>query len=163
VTQPLVERLGAIRLRSDIERQRWEHSVENGDRYAPHARRRVYEAMSGSAETVLRAGFPVIIDATFLARDNRLLFRNLATRLGVPFAILDFDLPPELLRARVAARSAEGVDASEATLAVVEEQLAQQEALDAGEAQWAVRVSAPIDLAALLGVLGKFGVVSQTC
>ena len=73
------------------------------------------------------------MDATFLRKRERAAFRSLAARLGVPFAIVSCRAPESVLRARVAARSSEARDASEATLDVLEAQLRSQEALDTDE------------------------------
>jgi predicted kinase len=48
----------------------------------------------------------VIVDATWLQRAQRDAFRRLATQLGVPFTIPDFQAREETLRRRVASREA---------------------------------------------------------
>jgi len=88
----------------------------------------------------VKSGYPVIVDATFLKRSHRDRFRKLAQRLGVPFTILDFQADTVLLRARILRRSREEKDASEATLAVLDHQLADQEPLAADERPWVVTI-----------------------
>ena len=67
----LVEALGAVRLRSDVERKRLfgEQQVENtlqAGIYNQDASAATYARLNEVAETVLRAGYPVVLDATFL-------------------------------------------------------------------------------------------------
>jgi predicted kinase len=76
----------------------------------------------------------VVVDATFLTRAQRDVFRRLATQRGIPFAILAFRADAETLQRRVAQRSARADDASEADLAVLYGQLAALEPLTVGRA-----------------------------
>jgi predicted kinase len=85
------------------------------------------------ASQILRSGYDVLVDATFLTRERRGLFRRLAEAQGAAFAILVLDAPIEILRRRVVRRLAEGCDASEASLAVLEHQRSNCECLDALE------------------------------
>jgi predicted kinase len=74
-----------------------------------------------------------VIDATFLQRAQRDAFGHLAAQLNVPCTILAFRAHAETLRRRVARRSAQADDASEADLAVLHGQLATLEPLTAEE------------------------------
>jgi hypothetical protein len=156
LTQPAVAALGAVRIRSDIERKRL-HGVDalarsgsatGGGIYATGATARTYEQLQRHARSVAGAGLPVIIDATFLKREQRAAFQALARELAVPFAIVNVAAPHEALRARVAARAAHGGDASEATLAVLENQVATCEPLSAEELDYAVTADTRRDAAA---------------
>jgi predicted kinase len=69
------------------------------------------------------------VDAAFLRRRQRDAFRALAVELQVPFVILDMEAESEVLRSRILDRAAHGTDASEATLAVLEAQMRDQEPL----------------------------------
>ena len=82
------------------------------------------------ARRLLVAGWPVIVDAAFLRRAERDDFRALAAELGVGFEILHTEAPADELRRRIAGRRG---DASEATLDILEKQLAWFEPLDSGE------------------------------
>jgi predicted kinase len=64
----------------------------------------------------------VIVDATFLHREHRQIFYQLARRLEVPFRILSFDAPEPTLRQRLLRRAATAEDASEADLEVLRQQ-----------------------------------------
>jgi hypothetical protein len=75
-TQPLVEAIGAIRLRSDVERKRLfglaplekSSGQRARDLYTAEATQRTYASLAQQAAGVLQAGFPVVVDATFLRR-----------------------------------------------------------------------------------------------
>jgi hypothetical protein len=82
------------------------------------------------------------VDAAFLKRVERDAFRAMAERLEVPFAILDFRAPLEVLRSRITHRLARADDASEADLDVLEHQLAAREALTPAEMKASVAVDA---------------------
>jgi len=148
ITQPLLERLGAVRIRSDVERKRLfamdsEQSAATAPAqglYSASASERTYRRLAELAATVIGAGFPVVVDATFLQRQRRTAFHELARRLGVPFLILHCHAPEPLLRRWITERRAAGGDASDADLAVLDHQLASQEPLTAEERQWVVDI-----------------------
>ncbi|MDP2107923.1 MAG: AAA family ATPase [Rhodocyclaceae bacterium] len=119
--------LDTVRIRSDVERKRLfglaphdSSAASGGAIYTPEATTRTYARLAELAECALAAGWSVIVDAAFLKRVERDQFRALAARLGVPFAILAPTAPPEELARRIALRQN---DASEATVAVLEQQL----------------------------------------
>lgn len=130
-----------LRLRSDVERKRLyglaatqrSGSATGVGMYAVHAHRQTYTCLHTLAELLLRAGWSVVVDATFLHRADRDAFRALAQGLGVPFSILAPQATPAQLRARIQARSAHGDDASEATLEVLEQQMRTLEPLGPDE------------------------------
>ena len=164
----LVEWLGAVQLRSDVERKRLfglPAQARSGSGvaagiYTPDASRRTYQRLAELAEAVVEAGFPAIVDATFLQRTQRAAFRELAARAGVPFLVLDLQAPPAVLRRRVQARRRAGRDPSEAGLAVLEKQLRDAEPLAADEGpRLVIDATREPDRAALLRELdfGVFG------
>jgi aminoglycoside phosphotransferase family enzyme/predicted kinase len=140
-TQPLVEREGAIRIRSDVERKRLfglkpdepSRAVFGRGIYSCEATDRTYRRLADCAATVIRAGFPVVVDATFLTRRRRQRFHKLAEELGVPFRIAEFEADEATLRGRVEDRLRQGKDASEANVAVLLDQLKVRESLGADE------------------------------
>jgi aminoglycoside phosphotransferase family enzyme/gluconate kinase len=135
-THRLKETLGAIRIRSDVERKRLfglaplatSHSELNQGLYTPQASERTYHHLHQLAEHMLNAGYRVMVDATFLDWQQRQAFRALAERLNVPFILLACSADPETLRERVTKRKAQGDDAAEADSAVLEGQLANYQA-----------------------------------
>lgn len=164
-SQPLVEACAVLRVRADVERKRLfgldaqakSQSALGTGLYSPAATARTYARLAELARTVVEAGYPVLIDATFLHQAQRAEFAQLATRLGVPFAILAFDAPVADLRARVSRRSEAGTDASEADLAVLESQLRSREAFSAEELAFVLPIDthSPPDWPALLPALAR--------
>ncbi len=159
-TQALIERLGLVRIRSDVERKRLyglpplvrSAGVLPQGIYTPQASARTYARLHELARAVLTGGWPVLLDATFLRRSQRQPLIALAQELGLPCRLLVLDAPPEVLRQRVAQRQARGDDPSEADLTVLEQQLQQREPLAPEEQALAVRVDTrqPVDWAAVL-------------
>jgi hypothetical protein len=145
--------LQAVRIRADVERKRLFGLAPDADTRAPgmpdiytrEAGARTFARLEELATTVLEAGHPVVLDATFIRRGLRERFRVLAERLGVPFRILHCDAPPEELHRRVALRLAEGQDASEADEAVLVSQLAACEPPSVEERVWTLPVGAADD------------------
>jgi len=146
----LVESLGLVRLRSDVERKRLfglpaaarTASGVGAGLYAPAVTRRTYAALEGRAAAVLRAGYGVVVDATFLRRERRDRFARLARIAGCPFRIVALHAPKAVLRRRITARARAAHDASEATPAVLASQLAGNDALGGDERACTIFVDA---------------------
>lgn len=143
VSQLALERLQAIRIRSDVERKRLFglgplDSGAGRDLYTPEATARTYDRLLMLASTVLDAGFPVIVDAAFLKTSERAMFRTLAQQKDVPFVILSVTAGDAVLRERIALRQRAAQDASEADLQVLEKLGVAQEPLAEDERQRAV-------------------------
>jgi aminoglycoside phosphotransferase family enzyme/predicted kinase len=165
ITDELVGRLRALRVRSDLERKRLfgvaaEARTGSGvgqGLYVADATRRTYERLAEIADRALRHGFNAIVDATFLERAERWAFRQVAAVNGARFAILDCTAPAAELRRRIVARDKAGRDASEASLEVLEQQLARHDPLDRAERRSALRVDTrrAIQYAKLAGTLAK--------
>jgi len=68
----------------------------------------------------LGGGQAVIVDAVHAKQDEREALAVLAGEMGVPFAGLWLEAPPEVMRQRIARRTS---DASDATPAVIDAQL----------------------------------------
>lgn len=131
-------RCGAVHLRSDVERKRLQ-GLAPCERSAAPLAAGLYSAQSTQAtyaelarltQGLLEAGWPVVVDATFLQAAQRNRFRALAQECHAPLLILSCTAETDLLRARIVHRQASGVDASEADLAVLEHQLHSREPLD---------------------------------
>lgn len=150
-----------LRLRSDIERKRLfgltadatSHSDLGCGIYTAESNAQTYAHLAKISAELLMNGWSVIIDAAFLKRQQREIFRALADDFGVPFKIsacsafppgpaLDFMVPGQAFAPIVAALqqriSQRCGDASEATLAVLEQQLTQIELLDNDEIQFVI-------------------------
>ncbi|HXK55906.1 MAG TPA: ATP-binding protein, partial [Gammaproteobacteria bacterium] len=102
--------------------------------------RKTYGKLAELAEAVLQSGYSVIIDATFLERQRRDSFKQLADRLGVPIHILFFHADANVLRQRIRERQRGGSDISEADLSVLEHQLAWYAGLDKDEQSYTVTI-----------------------
>ncbi|HET9299434.1 MAG TPA: AAA family ATPase, partial [Candidatus Polarisedimenticolaceae bacterium] len=118
LAKQLAARLRAVHLRSDVERRR----LPELRAYTSRTRAMVYLHLLFCAEAALLGGLPVVVDATFVRREDRGVFRRLATRLGIPLHVVRCQAPPDVLRERIAARARAGNDPSEANLAVLEMQ-----------------------------------------
>lgn len=154
-----IESIGMIRLRSDVERKRL-HGLAPEARsgsgigtglYAEDATERTYAALEDRAELALDGGFPVVVDASFLARHQRKRFAELAARHDLPYLILDVQAPEPSLRARIEQRQG---DASEATPDVLGWQIGHAEPLDAAEPRIEVHHHEPLPTDALRTRLG---------
>jgi predicted kinase len=137
----LVELLGAVQVRSDIERKRLHRiapthnaAAEPGAGiYGARASGATYLRIRRLARDIAQAGMPVIVDAAFLQCWQRSQLQQLAHELGLPFFIIDVHATPATLRARVLERERQGNDASDAGLGVLEHQLATHEPLGTDE------------------------------
>ncbi|MFO1351683.1 MAG: AAA family ATPase [Gammaproteobacteria bacterium] len=150
VAAQLVEKLGLLRIRSDVERKRLHgltagadsHSGIGAGLYGGDATRLTYQRLSELAEQSIVAGYAVLVDATFLQRWQRDAFHELAKHLKVPFLILDLQAPREVLSERITRRRRQHDDPSEADLGVLEAQINQQEPLAAEEMGHALAIDA---------------------
>src|SRR5208282_2739027 len=88
LSQRLVEAIGGVRIRSDVERKR--APVPDGepggvgiDRglYTPAATQATYRRLAALSREVIEAGWIALVDATFLRRWQRELFYDLAIEL----------------------------------------------------------------------------------
>ena len=156
LSQALLEQVGAIRIRTDVERKRL-HGLAPTARsdattaralYSSDATRRTYDHALRLAAGVAAAGFVTIVDGTFLRRWQRDGFRALAAELGIPFVVVAFAATEATLRQRVAERARRGTDASDADLGVLEHQLRTLQSLRADEMGNTVTYDAEAPLAA---------------
>jgi hypothetical protein len=136
-----VERLQAVRLRSDVERKRLfglsplaDSRARTGlDLYSAEITQRTYARLLDLAREILQAGYTVIVDAAFLTLQERELFHRLAAELSVPFVIASLQAGSETLRTRIKQRQKAANDASEADVAVLEKLLRTHEPLSQQE------------------------------
>ena len=127
----LLQALPAIRLRSDIERKRLfglEETQPSGAAvgsgvYSEHATRAVYEHLCELAGKLVRWGYNVILDATFIARGERDRAEALAARAGVPLVLVRTEAGDAIVASRVRHRAIAGNVASEADAEVLAHQL----------------------------------------
>src|SRR5262249_49364363 len=101
--------------------------------YTADRDRQTYEHLANLARLVVGAGYTAIVDAAFLQRWQRDLLKDVATGLHVPFVIADGSAREPVVRERVVKRLGHGRDASEATIDVLEHQLAHADPLSSEE------------------------------
>lgn len=167
LSQNLLESMGAIRLRSDIERKRLfglspevpSTQETKTELYGPDTTEALYHHLWNTAQRLLSSGYTVIVDATFLKRDYRDLFRRLAEEEAVPFLILDVQSSLATLQERITTREEQRSDASEADLAVLRQQQHQQEPLGEAEQRVTINVDSeqPFDSQEVILALRKKG------
>lgn len=150
LSERLIPAIPAIRIRSDLERKRLagtlgEHhpAAYRTGLYSSSLTDRTYARLKDCAAAALTAGCNAIIDATFLKTANRKGFQDLAQRMGTRFAIVSCTADPAVLEQRIVTRSS--TDPSDATPALVREQLRAMDAFDAAEAAHVIRVETGAD------------------
>lgn len=148
----LAEKIGAIQIRSDIERKRLfgysaqettASGIDTGV-YSREAGENTYNRLAELAKVVLDAGLPVIIDAAFLKREQRDRFGQLARELAVKFTIIDFQASEQTLGLRIQQRKN---DPSEATIAVLQYQLQTAQPLSEEEKKQTITINTESDKA----------------
>jgi len=143
ISQQLINTSEMIRIRSDVERKRLFsipliNNTPNGKKsdelnagiYSPQASQQTYTKLAELALQVIDAGYTVIIDATFLKREQREPFQQLTTRLGLTYIILQTTAPLDILRQRIVSRKN---DVSDADLVILEHQFANWHPLEEDE------------------------------
>jgi aminoglycoside phosphotransferase family enzyme/predicted kinase len=148
LSERLVPFVAAVRLRSDLERKRLQEaeptpaadSAISPDLYTPARDRQIYARLLDCAESCLLGGVSVVVDAAFLNADGRERFRSLAERCGASFVILSCIADKAEMARRIASRAQENADPSEATIAVLENQLQGFVPLRADELAHVIRV-----------------------
>lgn len=135
----LVEQLGALRLRSDVERKRLFGNLDTPNNplhqgiYSPDATQKTYQHLHQQARKALQAGFPAAVDATYLKLEQREQAAAIAEECGVPLLILDCQAPDAVIAGWLAMRTDEGSDPSDATTEVITAQQANREPLSNAE------------------------------
>ena len=162
LTQPLLEIMGAIRIRSDVERKRLfginmdTRSAAGIDAgiYSAEAGIKTYQQLLLLADALLEAGITAIVDAAFLKDEQRRPFRELALKKHMPFVIVEFSAAAETLRQRIQARSQ---DVSDADLSVLEHQLATAEPVHENERSCLIEIDTEeaFDVKRLLAEINK--------
>jgi len=167
VSERLVGALGAIRVRSDLERKRLhgltpgqssQSGIETG-LYDATVTRRTYECLARYCEIGLGAGFTMIADASFLRRWQRQRFHELAGKLQTELFVLDCTAPPGLLRQRVQKRATDPLRISEADLRVLNHQLSHHDPFTQQEMDCLIRIDTgrSLEVADITGMMAKTG------
>jgi len=145
--QFIAEELGAVCLRSDVERKRL-HGLAPTARpvpalamYSTQATQRTYARLADLAGQLLAGGLSVVMDAALLRHEERDTLMQLARRLGVAFALVECVAPHATLGRRIVSRATAGTDPSDATLEVLEMQERVREAVPVDWAPWHTALS----------------------
>ena len=151
LSQPLLERLGAIRIRSDVERKRMHglRAEQQGTAdyaqgiYSAESTQLTYARLAELATGILQAAYSVIVDATFAQAEQRAMFYALAQKLGVVCVVLEFTASAATLRKRIEARKG---DASDADLDILQQQLSHWQPLATAEESFSIHINTERDL-----------------
>ena len=146
LTQPLLEKLGAIRIRADVERKRLfnikpeQNSSANIQQgiYSKQASHKTYIKLLELTESIIDSGYPVIVDATFSTIEQRTLFKKFASQKKVCFVILNFIASEETLKQRIRNRKN---DVSDADITVLENQIKNWQPIEQDEEEYSVTIN----------------------
>jgi len=134
---------GAVLLSSDTERKS-EFNVKATHRLEPEHYNsanadRVYNRLFDKASRAIDAGYPVVVDATFLTQDRREQLQRLAAEKNTDYFGFWLMAPVEIMRNRIESRHE---DASDADVSVLEKQLKQSK----GDITWRhIDTDSPVD------------------
>jgi len=129
--------LGALHCRSDIERKRLA-GMKPLDKSKPEKKKglygkemseQTYSSLLGIARSTLNAGWHCIVDATFLHKEQRAPFIEMARKTGTALRIILCNAPPYVLENRLKHRAQKGTDPSEAGIDIMKQQLREMERL----------------------------------
>ncbi|MGH8136058.1 MAG: AAA family ATPase [Steroidobacteraceae bacterium] len=148
LSEQLVPSMPALRIRSDLERKRLAGVAPLAKRvfgvgegaYDTASTQSTYQRLLACAESALEGRRSIIIDATFLDQMHREMFHALAQRHGCQFLIASCVSDAATMRSRLETRARSALDPSEATEAVLEQQLRSLHQLSAEERQHAIEV-----------------------
>lgn len=121
---PLAGALGAELLRSDVVRTEGGREGDDDARYAPEAVAAVYAELLERAAESLALGRSVVLDATWLDPRRRAEAETVAADSHAELVEVACTAPRGELVRRIEARASAGTDPSEATVAVLDAQLA---------------------------------------
>lgn len=162
LAQQLSQTAPLIHIRSDVERKRLlglepnQPTPDPADAYSSQRNRETYQRLMALSYAITDAGYPVIVDATFLEASHRQAYQRLAAVADIEIRLLSVHAPEPVLRERIRQRRQQARDASEATTGILDQQLSKQHELTAAENRQALKVdtTGPLDLRSLCQQLG---------
>ena len=148
ITRTLLEKYPAIQVRSDVERKRLFKTAENSkgttaieqDIYTAEATQKTYTRLLDIAQCLLSARYSVVIDAANLKLQQRQQFIEMARLIRIPYFILAYKASEKTLRERVKQRTQKGDDISDATLEILQHQIANYEPLSDDEKPFTIEI-----------------------
>lgn len=156
---------GMIWIRSDLERRRLSAGAVDSEpgegsgsmNYSSEITGRTYDKMNGMSDRLLKEGFFVILDATFLLEKQRSDVIETARNNGVPLMILHCSVPEAELRKRINQRKGEGMDPSEADLDVLAWQEGIFEPFSGKELSYVIEINtaAPLNIPGIMAEINR--------
>ena len=145
----LSELLMAVRISSDVERKRLFglfHGISKpplqGQMYTEEANKATYERLLDLTRTIIKDGYSVVIDATFLKAKDRSKFYQAFDKKNLPLIVIDLQVDENELRRRVHKRTEEKGNVSDADTNVLEKQLHSPEPITKSEQAKVLRIDA---------------------
>ena len=149
LSQQLVDQTDTIRIRSDVERKRLFRELslkgEKIDLYGPQMNAHTFNLLHDTSADLLRNGYSVIVDATFIRQRTRQSYIELAEQLNIPIRIISCTCEQKLIEARLKRRESEGNDASDADIRVMRDQIQHQQPLTEEEQTMAIHIDTDDD------------------
>ena len=158
----LAARLGAAIYSSDVVRKallgleaterRWEPF--GAGIYNPETTAMTYDALLSNARSMLERGRPVVLDASFLKRDEREATQRLAAETNAAFAVVECTTDEATIKQRLDERATEEV-ASDGRWEIYQRQLEVREPIDELAAESHLKVDSATPLSAQIAAVLK--------
>lgn len=149
VAKRICEKIGAIRIRSDVERKRLSglspEEKSDGNIYSRNMSCLTYTQLLEHSKFVINSGFNCVVDATFLSQESRRSFVNLALSTRTHLQIVGCTASDREIRRRLWRRNTMENDASEADVSVYLAQKDRQENFDRNEQGFVIEVNTERD------------------
>lgn len=148
LSERMLKRLPAIRIRSDVERKRlFAPSSPQPDAdalgqglYTTDVTLKTYARLLRLAKDILESGFNVIVDAAFLQREQRRPFFELAEKVSLPITLIDTVADQATLDRRLLTRTRRQDNVSDAGHRVLHHQMQNLEPLTEAELNYTYRI-----------------------
>ncbi|MDO6420085.1 AAA family ATPase [Amphritea sp. 2_MG-2023] len=145
LSQQLLERSGAIRIRSDVERKRLHREFnlkgENLEMYGNEMNVHTYNHLKALTRKLLTAGETVIVDATFIRERTRNNYHKMAQKLGIEMRIIACYCEQNTMEKRLEIRQEEGIDPSDADVTIMRQQQESKQSLQDDELAYSYRIN----------------------
>ena len=149
LSEKIISRYQAIRIRSDVERKRLHNlspqqasqSDIDKDLYSQTSTGITYQRLLQLSFETLDSGYNVVVDATFLQQQHRKLFSLQARQQQIPYLIVHTHSDRQTLLQRIKNRTKQHDNVSEADQTILEYQLNQIQPLCDEELQYSVTVN----------------------
>lgn len=152
-SEALTQHIGAIRICSDVERKRIRGTLTlpkaHAARSCAYTREAIdanYARLRAISDALLSAGYPVVVDASFLKRVHRASFIELATSRSIAVFIADFRADVTVLVERLNRRAMHIGEPSDADERVLRRPLAELDPLTSAEAALTVAIDTEVSL-----------------